>query len=143
MNEFDYFIKHSLRIKNYLRYTDDFVIVLDKEEYLVSLIPKIKQFLKTWLKLELHSNKVSIKKFNQGVDFLGYIIFPKYRLLRTKTKRRIYNKLKQKVAEYKEGVISEDTLKQSLNSYLGVLSHADCYKVQQDLLNQFWFWMKE
>src|SRR3989338_9127200 len=32
MNEFDQFVKHRLQVKNYARYTDDFVIVSDKKD---------------------------------------------------------------------------------------------------------------
>jgi hypothetical protein len=99
--------------------------------------------LKSKLKLELHPNKISIRKYTQGIDYLGYVVLPKYRLVRTKTKRRIYSKLKKRVKEFREGIIEKTALKQSLNSYLGVLSHANCYELEQDLLNHFWFWMKE
>jgi len=97
----------------------------------------------TNLKLELHPSKISIRKFHQGIDFLGYVVLPKYRRLRTKTKRRMGKKLRQKVNKYKAGLIDENALKQSLNSYLGVLSHADTYELQQKLQNQFWSWLED
>lgn len=40
-------------------------------------------------------------------------------------------------------LIDEQTLMQSLQSYLGTLSHADSYKLSQDLQNQYWFWLTE
>jgi hypothetical protein len=119
------------------------VIVSDNERCLLNLIPKIKAFLTTKLKLEIHPNKILIRKFRQGIDFLGFVVFPKHRLLRTKTKRRIFQKLKLGVKEYKTGLISEETIKQSLNSYLGVLSHANTYELHQELENQYWFWLRE
>ncbi len=69
----------------------------------------------------------------------GYIILPHYRLLRTKTKQRIFKKFKNRVGEYKSGKISRDKLEQSLQSYLGTLSHADAYDLSEDLKNQVWF----
>lgn len=36
--------------------------------------------------------------------------------------------------------IQEETLIQSVNSYLGVLSHANTHRLGQKLLNQYWFW---
>lgn len=143
LNEFDYFIKHNLRIKHYVRYTDDFVIVADSRDFLENLIPIIQRFLKNFLKLKLHPNKISIRKFRQGIDFLGYNLLPKYRLLRTKTKKRIYKKIKQRMEQYKMGLISEETVEQSFSSYLGVLSHAEAYEFHEDLVNQYWFWLKE
>lgn len=143
MNEFDQFVKHKLKVKHYARYTDDFVIVSDDQGYLQELIPKIQSYLESNLKLKLHPSKVSIRKVQRGIDFLGYVVFPNHRLLRTKTKRRIFTKLRKRVAEFRTGLISKYTLDQSLNSYLGVLSHADSYELKQELLNQYWFWLNE
>lgn len=143
LNEFDQFVKHELRIKDYLRYTDDFIVVANDEEYLKKMLKSIKLFLEQKLQLKLHPNKITIKKFKQGVDFLGYIILPFYRLIRTKTRQRILRKLKNRIKEYKTGKIGQQTLEQSLQSYLGVLSHANTYELSQNLKNQFWFWLKE
>ena len=143
LNEFDDFIKHQFKIKNYVRFTDDFVIVSPDKELLLNLIPKIKQFLTKKLKLKIHPDKILIRKYNQGVDFLGYILFPYYRFLRTKTKRGIFRKLRKRVFEYKTGVISKETLGQSFNSYLVVLSHADTHSLEKNLKNQFDLWLKE
>lgn len=139
LNVFDQFVKNKLKVKNYLRYTDDFVIVADNRQYLENLIAPIRAFLVNRLKLTLHPKKISIRTFHQGIDFLGYVIMPHYRLLRTKTRQRIYRKLGQRVSEYRGGTITRETLEQSLQSYLGVLSHADAFQLSQDLRNQLWF----
>ncbi len=134
MNEFDQFIKHELKIKHYLRYTDDFIIVSDSAEYLGSLLPKIQEFLSAQLGLQLHPSKISIRKFSQGIDFLGYVILPRHIQLRTKTKRRIKRKLSGRTNHYNAGLISEYSLNQTWQSYLGVLSHANSYKLRQELI---------
>lgn len=143
LNELDQFIKDKLKVKYYFRYTDDFVIASENRDYLENLIIEIQFYLLSELGLELHPKKIIIRKFNQGVDFLGYLVLPHYRLLRTKTKKRIFKKLKQRIFEYRSDLISRQTLEQSLQSYLGVLSHANTYKLSQELKNQFWFWMNE
>jgi RNA-directed DNA polymerase len=139
MNEFDQFVKHKMKIEYYARYTDDFVVISTNKKYLENLIILFQKFLENQLKLSLHPKKVFIRKINQGIDFLGYIILPHYRLLRTKTKNRIFRKLKQRAKEYNDGLISKKKLEQSLQSYLGVLSHAKSYRIKQDLLNQYFF----
>jgi len=135
MNEFDQFVKHELKIKNYVRYTDDFIIVAENRESLENILPKITEFLQDKLALKLHPSKISIRKLRQGIDFLGYVVFPHHRLLRTKTRRRIFNKLRERVEEYRLGKISKKTLEQSLRSYLGVLSHANSYKLKEQIFN--------
>ncbi|MCX6809817.1 MAG: reverse transcriptase/maturase family protein [Candidatus Berkelbacteria bacterium] len=118
LNQFDQFIKNHLRLKFYARYTDDFVIVSNDIEFLVDLIPKIAEFLSDNLKMELHPNKICIRKFRQGIDFLGYVILPHYRILRTKTKERMLKNLN----------------KQNLASYLGLLSHCSAFKLKQEIV---------
>lgn len=141
MNEFDQFVKQILKIKDYIRYTDDFVVISSDKLYLEDLIPKFSKFLEKNLELKIHPNKIEIRKLRQGIDFLGYVTFPKYRLLRSKTKRRIFLKIKNKINEYKLEKINKSTLEQSLQSYIGVLSHANTYKLTTNLKNQFWFWL--
>ena len=143
LNEFDQFVKHRLKIENYVRYTDDFVIISDSKTFLENLIEPIRKFLHDRLALELHPRKVSIRKLHWGVDFLGYIVLPHHRLVRRKTKQRILRKLHKRVSEYKSGIITKQTLEQSLQSYLGVLSHANTHKFCDELKNQFWFWLSE
>lgn len=143
MNEFDQYIKHRLKVKNYVRYTDDFVIVSGDQDYLKGLIAPINDFLKSELDLNLHPNKVKICKFSQGIDFLGYVLRPHCRTVRTKTSRRAFRKIRQRVSEYKKGSLTNEKLIQTVNSYLGVFSHAKTHRLSEDLKNQYWFWLSE
>lgn len=137
LNELDQFVKHKLKIKNYLRYTDDFLIISKDKNYLFDSLKKIKSFLEEKLELEIHPFKIVFKKYNQGIDFLGYVCLPNYKVLRTKTKKRIFKKFQKRVIEYKNGKISEDCLKQSIKSYLGVLSHCNSQKLSMKLKSIF------
>lgn len=143
MNAFDQFIKHELRVQRYIRYTDDFIVVSGDESYLYELLPAIRSFLRQTLHLDLHPRKVTICKHRQGIDFLGYVLFPHYRLLRTKTRRRIFRKLHAKVERCRQSEEGRNSIQQSLQSYLGVLSHANTHHLSQELHNQCWFWMND
>lgn len=143
LNEFDQFIKHTLKIKRYVRYTDDFVIVAGSHEELEAILVPIRSFLKEHLHLDLHSHKVTIRKYRQGIDFLGYVLLPHHRVLRTKAKRRMLRKLTERIENCKAGRLPSESVEQSLQSYLGVLSHANCYRLSQDLQNQCWFLLQD
>ena len=114
LNELDRFIKHTLRIKYYLRYCDDFVILSRDKNNLLPIVESIAGFLHQNLKLQLHPKKIIIRKYLQVIDFLGYVSRPYYRILRTKTKRRLFRKLNER----------------NLQSYLGVLKHCCGHKIQ-------------
>lgn len=143
LNELDQFMKHILKEKHYIRYCDDFVVVSPNGEHLEALISKIEIFLKEKLKLSLHEYKIVIRKYTQGVDFLGYIILPYVILPRTKTRKRLFKKLKDKISDLKNEQISEKSFNQSLQSYLGYLSHANSYELTQELKNKIWFWTND
>jgi len=137
MNEFDIFIKQKLKVKHYLRYTDDFIILSKDKNYLEKLNPQMVSFLHEELRLKIHEEKTTIQKTSRGIDFLGYIVFNKYKLIRTKTKRRIIKKFKHKLNEYKQGFISKNSLSQSLQSYMGFFSHAESYAVEENFNKKF------
>jgi len=124
MHEFDMYIKQELRVKHYIRYADDFVILSDDKKYLEDMLPKLHLFLNEKLKLTLHEHKVYIKTYDSGVDFLGWVHFPYHRQIRTTTKRKIIRMMKG----YPK--------RESVSSYRGLLSHGDTYELWERL-NKF------
>ncbi|MCC7160457.1 group II intron reverse transcriptase domain-containing protein [Candidatus Nomurabacteria bacterium] len=121
MNEFDQFVKRELKVKYYVRYADDFVILSkDKNELLFNLSYMI-GYLKNKLKLNIHPDKVFIKTLASGVDFLGWVQFPYHRVLRTVTKRRMLKSLK------------DNSRKETKQSYLGMLKHGNTYKLTKNM----------
>ena len=72
LNELDYFVKHGLKAKYYIRYVDDFVILHSSKEQLEIWKQEIDKFLKEKLKIELHSQKSRIISLSHGVDFVGF-----------------------------------------------------------------------
>lgn len=131
LNDFDQFIKRQIRVKYYIRYNDDFIILGPNKKFLEDLIPQIKHFLEEKLKLDLHPQKIVIKTWRQGVDFLGYVSFPHFTILRTKTKRRIIRKIKRNLEKLKKDPAYENFFNQSHQSYLGILHHCRGYNIRK------------
>ena len=120
LSELDQFIKRKLKIKYYIRYTDDFVILSRNNKNFCALISKISEFLEIKLDLQIHPQKVMIKKWRQGIDFLGYVDFPYHNILRTTTKNRILKRIKY--SNY-----------QSIQSYLGILKHCRSHGIKRKI----------
>lgn len=133
LSQFDHFVKRELRAKYYVRYADDFILLNDEKEQLEKLLPIINNFLETKLKLHLHPGKVFIRKIHQGIDFLGCIVFPTHIILRTKTKRRIFRKIKARKKELEMGKIDKKSFNQSLQSYFGILTHCRGRGIRKEL----------
>lgn len=127
MNEFDQFVKHKLKVRYYIRYADDFVLLSYDRHALSELLLQIDSFLKGQLNLHLHENKVFIKTFASGVDFLGWVHFPDHRVLRTSTKWRMVKKLNDR----------------NTSSYGGLLGHGNTEKIKSAYQKKFNFVMLE
>jgi retron-type reverse transcriptase len=122
MNEFDQFVKHRLKVKHYIRYADDFLILSANRDWLTIILPEIRNFLANRLRLALHPNKVSIKTLASGIDVLGWVHFPDHRVLRTTTKRRMIRR------------IATHPTPETLASYVGLLGHGNARGLQEKYL---------
>lgn len=122
MNEFDQFVKHAMRVKHYVRYADDFIVLASNRKWLTIILPEIGLFLRNRLELQLHPDKIFIKTLASGVDFLGWIHFPDHRVLRTATRRRMVKRLQ--VAGDQPEVVA---------SYHGLLAHGNTRKIQREV----------
>lgn len=134
LNELDYYIKHKLKRKYYVRYMDDFIILAKTKEHCIIIKNKVEKFIKQYLHLELNS-KSRYYPYKLGVNFCGYRIFVTHRLLRTNSKSKIKRKIKDWNKLYNIKKLDLKNAMQSLNSWLGHSSHCNSYKLQNKMFN--------
>jgi len=82
----------------------------------------------------LHPDKIFIKTIASGVDFLGMVNFSDYRILRTKTRRRMLKIIGKKCAVWQDELISSELFNQSLQSYFGMLKHCNGHKIEKEIV---------
>ena len=126
MNTFDQFMKRKLGCKHYGRYVDDAFVVSDNRDFLKALIPQIRNFLNENLKLSINEDKLQIENADYGVEFLGAYIKPFRTYISNKTLRRI----RRNLSVIKTNDIG---LYASVNSFLGVFSHYNSYRIRRVL----------
>ena len=71
LNVIDRFVKEVLRVKGYIRYMDDMILIHRDKSYLQHCLKEIENKCKTDLKLSLNQ-KTQIGVVRNGIDFLGY-----------------------------------------------------------------------
>ncbi len=120
LHELDWYAKNSLHEKHYLRYCDDCIVLSESREHLSDVIKSIDTFLNRALFLQLHPKKVFIRTWAQGIDFLGYVLFPHATVIRRKTATRMLRRVNE----------------ENVASYLGVCSHADAFELEQIVLTK-------
>jgi retron-type reverse transcriptase len=127
LNELDQYCKRTLGCKHYGRYVDDAYIVSCDKEWLLSLVPLIRDFLKDRLHLELHMGKTQVLNVSRGVEFLGAYILPYRTYISNESLRRMM------VQTQGMGNVSKESMYHSINSWLGVLSHYDSFIIRCEL----------
>jgi len=132
LNELDYFVKHILKAKYYIRYVDDFAILHKSKEQLEIWKFEIDNFLKDRLKLELHKDKSKIISLSKGIDFVGFRCFWYFKLLR----KRNIKKMIIKIEAYKKGELSKEKLVESLNGWLAYAKWVNSYKLRESILKE-------
>jgi RNA-directed DNA polymerase len=148
LNKLDQFIKHQLKAPYYIRFVDDFVLVHQNRTMLEQWKEQIESLLNHHLALELNPNRQIIRPVSNGVNFLGYVVKPKYILVRRKIAencKHMVQKCTNPMIKYHSNVIVLDfpydayfDLYRRLNSYLGIFSHASCHRFVHRLFSQFW-----
>ena len=132
LNELDYFVKHKLKAKYYIRYVDDFVILHKNKKQLNKWRIKIEEFLAEKLRLELHPQKSKVLPLSKGVDFVGFRNFYYFKILR---KRNIRNMLK-KIEDYGDGIIFREKMMEIFQGWNSYAKWANTYKLRKSILSK-------
>lgn len=122
LNELDRFIKQELRCKYYVRYMDDFVLLDPDKNKLRLWLADITYFLASRLSLELN-HKTAIFPISQGIDFLGYRVWP-YRIL---LRKRCITRMRRGMKYLKNhaDILPPSHIRSVVASWYGHANHAN------------------
>ncbi len=143
LNGLDWFVKHTLKCRWYLRYVDDFVLLHEDRDQLFAWQTQIADYLMTHVELSLHPVRRKLLPVSDGLDVLGYIVRPGYVLCRN----RVVNNLKAKLnafaarllqrrngiltVQYEAAAVAD--LDATLQSYFGHFRHANTFRLTRSL----------
>jgi len=122
LNDLDHYIKEKLKIKHYIRYMDDMIIIHNDKDYLIKCFDEIKVIVENHGLTLNHKSKIG--KMSEGIEFLkikfklsntGKII---HKLSRSSIKKEL-RRLTKLISLYKEGKLSKKDLLIHTNSWIG------------------------
>ena len=135
LNELDYFVKHKLKAKYYIRYVDDFVLFDSSKEKLLIWWCVINYFLIMNLKIELHQEKSKIINLSRGVDFVGFRNFYYFRLL----KKRNIKSMGRKINLFNQEKISQEKFSEIFQGWFAYAKWSDGYNLDKMLIKEINF----
>jgi hypothetical protein len=127
------------------QFVDDFAIVCDDLEFLVSKIEVLSNFLDKKLRLKLHKNKRYLQPVSHGILFVGTFIKPGRNYLSNRTLGRMIERCKgygRMVNEESVDVTKLQRMEEVLNSYLGFCRNRKTYNFRKSCIaslgDNFW-----
>lgn len=138
LNELDQFMKHQLRARYYMRYMDDSLMLHWDKKYLWQIKQEIERFLDEHLRLNLNG-KTTVRTISQGIDWVGYRVWPTHVKLRKSTAQKMKKRLKYLQKAYAKGEVGFDEINASVQSYLGFMKHCDSYNLRKKLFETLFF----
>ena len=132
LNQLDHFVKEKLRVKYYIRYMDDFVLLLENKEKCKEVLTLVTKFLNEELGLSLNK-KTNYFKAKQGVRFCGYKVYSNRVLLLKENKKKINKKIKIWNKLYHENKLDLKEAALKLNSWIGHAQNADTYHLVKEV----------
>jgi hypothetical protein len=136
LDPLDQFCKRVLGIKRYIRYMDDIIILDNDKERLKEYGRRMTQFLEERLHLNFN-NKTALRPVRVGCEFVGFVIYNDHVILRKSTTLRMKRTLRKTRQDYHDNLITFKEENATMQSYLAMLSHVDCKKFKEKLLDEF------
>jgi hypothetical protein len=129
LGELDFYLKVKMQLPYYIRYMDDFIILSDSNGKLKHYLELIENFLHEVLHLRLN-DKTKIDYCRNGIDFVGYRIFPKNKII----KKQSMNRTRNVFNAWKGGKVSDEKYLASIGSRCGHAKGTASYQFYMNIL---------
>ncbi len=133
LNDFDHFIKRELKCPAYLRYVDDFVLFDDDpyrlKEWRKTIVEKLGR-----LRLTLHDERTRTFASTSGLPFLGFRLYPEYRLVKRRKVNHFRRKLGSLLSLYGRDEIPLSRLDASVQGWINHVRYADSWGLRRSVL---------
>lgn len=132
LTELDHYIKEELKVKNYMRYMDDMVILGNSKKELHQIRKSIDFYLNCDLGLQLKKNWQVYKFDNRDIDFMGFRFYKN----RTIIRKSILLKASRKARKIHKNGITIYSSRQML-SYLSWFKYTDSYNCYKEWIKPY------
>jgi len=135
LTDLDQFVKHDLRCRAYLRYSDDFLLFAGDKATLWAWRAELADFVQS-LRLTLHEGRAQVYPVRAGIPWLGFRVFPTHRRLRRRNVKAFARRLRAQRDAYRAGQMTLDEISRSIQAWIAHARHANTYRLRGSLLRQ-------
>jgi hypothetical protein len=129
----DRYVQDTLKAPAYVRYMDDMVIWANDKEQLLETGKRFDAFIAE--KLLLRLKPFCLNGNDQGLPFLGYLLYPGKTRLRRGSKLRFTNKFKSYAHKLEHNEWSQAEYQQHILPLIAVTRHADTFDLRQQIMD--------
>lgn len=122
----DHPLKDEIGVKNYFRYCDDGLVLAESKAELWVIRDAIHEMLEA-VGFEIKPNE-RVFPVSEGIDFVGYKIYPDHVLVRKRIKKKFAAKIKK--------IKSRKRRHELVASFYGMTKHADCVNLNNKLIGE-------
>lgn len=142
LDKMDHFIKEQLKIKHYVRYMDDFVLIHHDKDYLRKCAAEIEAHL-NGLGLNLNKKKTMMLPLQQGFVLLKwkFMLKPSGKIIRRMNHKKIRKQKKKMLKLYeleKNGLRVKGTCDISMQAFMENARRGDSYSERREIA-QFYY----
>lgn len=133
LSPLDHFIKEKLRIKWYMRYMDDFILLHEDKEYLEYCYAEIEKFLARH-HFEPHPKKTKIYNVKKGIKFLGFTHYitetgKVIRIVNPQNVKSERKKLRRQVILVKNGLLTKKQVDDGYEAWKAHVERGNSHKL--------------
>ena len=137
LDQVDRFIKEKLRVKHYIRYMDDFILIHPDRDFLYDCLQQIRMLLENELQLHLNP-KTQIIPLRRGVTFLGWRFIltdggKVVRKLKRDSRVRMKRKMRCVCQKWTNGDLEAKDVAAFYASCMGHLKQGNTFYIQKEL----------
>lgn len=129
-NELDQRIKRQLHAKRYLRYMDDCVAIFSTKAEADWFLDRLQTMSSEY---GLRFSKYSVHRASQGINALGFRIWPTHKLLRKRSIRQFRRDIKHIKRRIASGDASATSITARVKSFVAHAGHADAWRIKHQL----------
>jgi len=134
LDSLDQLIKRDLGCKGYLRYVDDFLLFADRKSTLWRWREAVIDHL-AGLRLSLHERRAHPYPVSEGIPFLGFVVYPAYRLLKRRNALNYRRRLKVLMGDYRTGAASREQVAASILGWINHARYGDTWGLRRAVLS--------